>query len=142
MLNIPRDQVGKVFARAELARMAKIAEQHNLILMSDERVRLPLPFSETSVSLTWFQDESLMCFNHSHSNRRRLITLPSHFQSCSPRQAGAWAGSLDPSLIGPMTAATTRIVFCLNTPMQEAAAAGLEQAQARVPQAAVRKARA
>ena len=36
-----------------------------------------------------------------------------------------------PSLIGPTTAATTRIVFCSNTPMQEAAAAGLEQARER-----------
>ena len=33
--------------------------------------------------------------------------------------------------MGPTTAATTRIVFCSNTPLQEAAAAGLEQARAR-----------
>ena len=36
-----------------------------------------------------------------------------------------------PSLIGPTMAATTRIVFCSNTLMQEAAAAGLEQARSR-----------
>ena len=36
-----------------------------------------------------------------------------------------------PSLIGPSLAATTRIVFCSNTPMQETATAGLEQARGR-----------
>ena len=35
-------------------------------------------------------------------------------------------------LISPTLAATTRIVFCSNTPMQEAAAAGLEQANERL----------
>jgi len=35
------------------------------------------------------------------------------------------------SLIGPTLAATTRIVFCSNSPMQEAVAAGLEQASKR-----------
>lgn len=32
------------------------------------------------------------------------------------------------SIIGPTLAASTRIVFCSNSPLQEAAAAGLEQA--------------
>ena len=36
-----------------------------------------------------------------------------------------------PSLIGPTLAATTRIVFCSNAPLQDAAAAGLEQASER-----------
>lgn len=36
-----------------------------------------------------------------------------------------------PSLIGPTLAATTRIVFCTNSPLQEAVAAGLEQAKER-----------
>ena len=35
------------------------------------------------------------------------------------------------ALIGPTLAATTRIVFCSNSPLQEAAAAGLEQAKQR-----------
>lgn len=33
-----------------------------------------------------------------------------------------------PSIIGPTLAASTRIVFCTNSPLQEAVAAGLEQA--------------
>lgn len=36
-----------------------------------------------------------------------------------------------PSIITPTLAATTRIVFCSNSPLQEAAAAGLEQAAER-----------
>lgn len=36
-----------------------------------------------------------------------------------------------PSIIGPTLAASTRIVFCTNSPLQEAAAAGLEQANDR-----------
>ena len=35
-----------------------------------------------------------------------------------------------PSIINPTLAASTRIVFCTNSPLQEAAAAGLEQAAA------------
>lgn len=35
------------------------------------------------------------------------------------------------ALIGPTLAASTRIVFCSNSPLQEAAAAGLEQAKQR-----------
>lgn len=35
------------------------------------------------------------------------------------------------SIIHPTLAATTRIVFCTNSPLQEAAAAGLEQASER-----------
>lgn len=39
VLNTPHNPVGKVFARAELEGIAKIAEEHNLIVMSDEVVR-------------------------------------------------------------------------------------------------------
>jgi kynurenine aminotransferase len=35
------------------------------------------------------------------------------------------------SIISPTLAASTRIVFCTNSPLQEAAAAGLEQASER-----------
>jgi kynurenine aminotransferase len=36
-----------------------------------------------------------------------------------------------PSIIRPSLAATTRIVFCTNSPLQEAVSAGLEQAEQR-----------
>ena len=46
VVNTPHNPVGKVFTRAELEGIAKIAEQHNLIVMSVEVVRLPLLISE------------------------------------------------------------------------------------------------
>ena len=42
VLNSPHNPVGKVFSRAELEQIAQIAEEHNLIVMSDEVVR-PIP---------------------------------------------------------------------------------------------------
>ena len=36
-----------------------------------------------------------------------------------------------PTILNPTLAASTRIVFCTNSPLQEAAAAGLEQAAER-----------
>lgn len=43
VLNSPHNPVGKVFTRAELERVAALAEKHNLLVMSDEVVRAPLP---------------------------------------------------------------------------------------------------
>ena len=42
VVNTPHNPVGKVFTRAELEKIAQIAEEHNLIVMSDEVVRFPL----------------------------------------------------------------------------------------------------
>ncbi|PIL26398.1 hypothetical protein GSI_12155 [Ganoderma sinense ZZ0214-1] len=120
VLNTPHNPVGKVFTRAELEGIAKIAEEHNLIVMSDEVY------------------ESLVFDGLEHV---RIATLPGMWErTITVGSAGklfaatGWrVGWLvgPPSLIGPTTAATTRIVFCSNTPMQEAAAAGLEQARER-----------
>ena len=47
IVNTPHNPVGKVFTRAELEKIAALAEQHNLIVMSDEvvsyilRIRAP-----------------------------------------------------------------------------------------------------
>ena len=38
VINTPHNPVGKVFTRAELEQIAQIAEEHNLIVMSDEVV--------------------------------------------------------------------------------------------------------
>ena len=38
VLNTPHNPVGKVFTLAELEGIAKIAEEHNLLVMSDEVV--------------------------------------------------------------------------------------------------------
>ncbi|KAI0742279.1 PLP-dependent transferase [Daedaleopsis nitida] len=120
VLNSPHNPVGKVFTRAELERIAQIAEKYNIIVMSDEVY------------------ESLVFDGREHI---RFATLPRMWdRTITVGSAGklfaatGWrVGWLigPPSLIGPTLAATTRIVFCSNTPMQEAAAAGLEQARER-----------
>jgi kynurenine aminotransferase len=59
----------------------------------------------------------------------RTITVLSAGKSfaCTGWRVGYLIGP--ESLIGPTLAASTRIVFCANSPLQEAAAAGLEQAK-------------
>lgn len=61
----------------------------------------------------------------------RECFLTSHLESFA---ATGWrVGWLigPPSILNPTLAASTRIVFCTNSPLQEAAAAGLEQAAER-----------
>jgi kynurenine aminotransferase len=61
----------------------------------------------------------------------RTITVGSAGKSfaCTGWRVGWLIGP--ESLIGPTLAAQTRIVFCTNSPLQEAAACGLEQAEQR-----------
>jgi len=61
----------------------------------------------------------------------RTITVLSAGKSfaCTGWRVGYLVGP--ESLIGPTLAASTRIVFCSNSPLQEATAAGLEQAKQR-----------
>lgn len=61
----------------------------------------------------------------------RTITVGSAGKSfaCTGWRVGWLIGPQ--SLIGPTLAAQTRIVFCTNSPLQEAAAAGLEEAGKR-----------
>ena len=48
VVNTPHNPVGKVFTRAELEKIAALAEEFNLLVMSDEVVRPPLlPFEFT-----------------------------------------------------------------------------------------------
>ena len=64
-----------------------------------------------------------------------LLPKPAHIypQSESFAATGWRVGWLvgPKSIIGPTLAACTRIVFCSNSPLQEAAAAGIEQAAER-----------
>lgn len=43
VLNTPHNPVGKVFTREEIEVIADIAKQHNLLVMSDEVVRIVDP---------------------------------------------------------------------------------------------------
>lgn len=66
-------------------------------------------------------------FFFAHS--RRFIKSPTEAFAATGWRVGWLIGP--PSIIRPTLAATTRIVFCTNSPLQEAAAAGLEQAEQR-----------
>ncbi|EJF56584.1 PLP-dependent transferase [Dichomitus squalens] len=120
ILNTPHNPVGKVFTRHELEQIAAIAEEHNLLVMSDEVY------------------DSLVFDNEEHV---RIATLPGMWdRTVTVGSAGKMFAATGwrvgwligpPSIIQPTLAATTRIVFCSNSPLQEASAAGLEQANKR-----------
>ncbi|KAH9926557.1 PLP-dependent transferase [Epithele typhae] len=117
--NTPHNPVGKVFTRAELQGIARVAQEHNLIVMSDE-VYEKLVFDE--------------------NEHVRIAALPGMWErTITVGSAGKLFAATGwrigwlvgpPALIGPTLAASTRIIFCSNSPMQEAAAAGLERAAA------------
>ncbi|KAI0729365.1 PLP-dependent transferase [Fomitopsis betulina] len=120
IINTPHNPVGKVFTREELEKIAALAEQHNLLVMSDEVY------------------DFLVFDNKEHV---RIATLPGMWdRTVTVGSAGklfsatGWrVGWLmgPPSIIKPTLAACTRIVFCSNSPLQEAAASGLEQMDER-----------
>jgi kynurenine aminotransferase len=66
---------------------------------------------------------------HSPSGQPLIITHPAEAFAATGWRVGWLIGPA--SIIGPTLAASTRIVFCSNAPLQEAAAAGLEQATER-----------
>ncbi|KAJ7129809.1 pyridoxal phosphate-dependent transferase [Mycena epipterygia] len=120
IVNTPHNPVGKVFTREELEGIAALAEEFNLIVMADEVYD---------------------CLTFDGKEHVRIANLPGMWdRTVTVGSAGkafaatGWrVGWLigPPSIIRPTLAATTRIVFCTNSPLQEAAAAGLEQAEQR-----------
>ncbi|KAJ7228781.1 pyridoxal phosphate-dependent transferase [Mycena pura] len=120
IVNTPHNPVGKVFTREELQGIAALAKEFNLLVMSDEVYD---------------------CLTFDGKEHVRIANLPGMWdRTVTVGSAGkAFAATgwrvgwlIGPaSIIRPTLAATTRIVFCTNSPLQEAAAAGLEQADQR-----------
>ncbi|KAL5508006.1 BNA3 [Sanghuangporus vaninii] len=120
IVNTPHNPVGKVFTREELEKIADIAKEFNLLVMSDEVYD---------------------CLVFDGKEHIPIATLPGMWErtvsvySCGKAFAATgWrVGYLigPEHIIAPTLAACTRIVFCSNSPLQEAAAAGLEQAEER-----------
>ncbi|KAF8138605.1 pyridoxal phosphate-dependent transferase [Boletus edulis] len=120
IINTPHNPVGKVFSKEELEKIAAIAEEFNLLVMSDEVYD---------------------CLVYDGKEHVRFATLPGMWdRTVTVLSAGkAFAATgwrigwlIGPeSIIKPTLAASTRIVFCSNSPLQEAAASGLEQARSR-----------
>ncbi|KAE9395526.1 PLP-dependent transferase [Gymnopus androsaceus JB14] len=120
IVNTPHNPVGKVFTKAELEMIAALAEEHNLLVMADEVYD---------------------CLVYDEKEHFRIANLPGMWdRTVTVGSAGksfaatGWrVGWLigPESIIKPSLAATTRIVFASNSPLQEATAAGLEQVQGR-----------
>ncbi|KZT60222.1 PLP-dependent transferase [Calocera cornea HHB12733] len=120
IVNTPHNPVGKVFTRRELEQIADVAKEHNLLVMSDEVYD---------------------CLTFDGAEHVRIATLPGMWErTVTVGSAGksfaatGWRiGWLigPPTIIAPTLAVTTRTVFCTNSPLQEAAAAGLEGAPKR-----------
>jgi len=120
IINTPHNPVGKVFTKKELEGIAAVAEEYNLLVISDEVYD---------------------CMVYDNEDHVRIATLPGMWDrtitvgsggksfACTGWRVGWLIGP--EQLIKPTLAATTRIVFCTNSPLQEATAAGLEQANER-----------
>ncbi|KAF8076262.1 1-aminocyclopropane-1-carboxylate synthase 1 [Lyophyllum atratum] len=120
IVNTPHNPVGKVFRKAELEAIAALAEEFNLLVMSDE-----------VYDCLVFDGKEHVRIANLPGMWDRTVTVGSAGKAFA---ATGWrVGWLigPPSIIQPTLAATTRIVFCTNSPLQEAAAAGLEQAKQR-----------
>ncbi|KAA1466232.1 PLP-dependent transferase [Dentipellis sp. KUC8613] len=117
IINTPHNPIGKVFTKSELEQIAVLAEEFNLLVMADEVYDCLL-----------YDNEEHVRFATLPGMWDRTVTVGSAGKSFA---ATGWrVGWLigPESIIRPTLAATTRIVFCTNSPLQEAVAAGLEQA--------------
>jgi kynurenine aminotransferase len=119
ILNTPHNPVGKVFTRQELEGIATIAEEFNLLVMADE----------VYDSLVYDREHVRIATLPGMWDRTVTVMSAGKAFACTGWRVGWLIGP--PSIIFPTLAATTRIVFCSNSPLQEAAAAGLEQAEER-----------
>ncbi|RIB22817.1 aminotransferase [Gigaspora rosea] len=116
ILNNPHYPTGKVFSIEELIEIGKIAREFNLLIISEE------------VFDRLCYKPHIHEYIASHSELwERTITLG----SCKTFGVTGWrVGWLigPQNLISPVLAAHTRIVFCVNSPLQEAIAISLEKA--------------
>jgi kynurenine aminotransferase len=120
IINTPHNPVGKVFTKDELEKIAAIAEEFNLLVMSDEVYDCLL-----------YDGKEHVRFANLPGMWDRTVTVLSAGKAFA---ATGWrVGWLigPESIIKPTLAACTRIVFCTNSPLQEAVATGLEQAKSR-----------
>ncbi|KAF5393645.1 hypothetical protein D9757_000136 [Collybiopsis confluens] len=119
IVNTPHNPVGKVFTKEELEMIAALAQEHDILVMADE-VYDRLVFDREHIRIA-----------NLPGMWERTVTVGSAGKSFA---ATGWrVGWLigPESIIRPTLAATTRIVFCSNSPLQEAAAVGFEQVQER-----------
>ncbi|KAF9933323.1 hypothetical protein BGZ75_000792 [Mortierella antarctica] len=120
VLNTPHNPIGKVFSREELTEIGALAAKHNLLIISDE-----------VYDRLYFDPK----------NHQRIATLDGFWErTITVGSGGKTFGTtgwrvgwlIGPkALLEPALAAHTRVVFCVNSPLQEAIAVGFEQADER-----------
>ncbi|KAG0221728.1 hypothetical protein BGX31_009591 [Mortierella sp. GBA43] len=120
VLNTPHNPIGKVFSEDELREIGALAEKHNLLIISDEvydRLYFDSKKHERIATLDQLWE--------------RTITVGSGGKTFGT--TGWRVGWLigPKALVEPALAAHTRLVFCVNSPLQEAIAIGFEQAAER-----------
>lgn len=155
MLNTPHNPIGKAFTREEYLKIAQLVEEFNLLVISDEVVS---PRSAACVPDAVLRPA---CSTKRLCSTTRSMSASPRFPECgtAPLQwvplgvrlqlqlvchahrdpaemfaATGWRVGwlIAPEwIISPTLAASTRIVFCSNSPMQEAVASGLEEAKKR-----------
>jgi len=120
VINTPNNPVGKVFSQAELARIAGLAQKHDLLVLSDEVYE-------------WM--------TYDNAPHLRLATLPGMWERTVTLGSAGKTFSVTGWKIGWAIAprhlahavlmAHQWIPFAVTTPLQEAVAAAFEQAEAR-----------
>ncbi|CAG8525874.1 490_t:CDS:2 [Paraglomus occultum] len=119
VLNTPHNPIGKVFSKEELEEIGKVATEHNLLILTDE-----------VYDRLYFRPDTHERIANLPGLWERTITVGSGGKTFG---ATGWRIGW---LIGPKElveaalAAHVRIVFCVNSPLQEAMAIGFEQADA------------
>jgi kynurenine aminotransferase len=117
IINTPHNPTGKVFSREELEQIGKIAVQHNIIVLSDE------------VYDRLYYQQFVRIATLSPELARLTLTVGSAGKTFS---ATGWRVGWvigHPDLIKYVAAAHTRIVFAVNSPLQEASADALIEAE-------------
>lgn len=114
VLNSPHNPTGKVFSRAELEIIARLAERHDVIVLSDEVYEF----------LT-FDGTEHVPFASLPGMRERTLCLSSNSKTFSfTGWKVGWALG-PPALIDAVQAAHQFLTFCAASPLQRAVAAGL-----------------
>ncbi|CAG8449271.1 2694_t:CDS:2 [Diversispora eburnea] len=118
VFNTPHNPVGKVFSKEEMEEIAQVAREFNLLLVSDEvydRLYYKPDVHERIANLPGMWE--------------RTITVGSGGKTFGTTgwRVGWLIGHKE--LIATALAAHTRVVFCVNSPLQEALAVSLECAE-------------